>query len=259
MTDFDFEPFLLQGTRSIGLLLVHGFLSYAGEMLELAEILHRNGYTVLGVQLPGHHPPDYPDLHQYSHHDWLASAEEALDTLLQQTPRVVACGASMGGSVALYLASRRSLYGVVTICTPHHLGPNFLRFQSVLPLLYGPISRVSLKVTRPVRPPPYIPERLRWLADIRKIRVPLSAYVDAALLILKADQKLRNVTCPALIFHDAELLYHTLASRDKELLWLNNSGHAALLDNDRELIYSRVIAFMARLAQFQSVSLRSSE
>jgi len=47
---------------------------------------------------------------------------------------------------------------------------------------------------------------------------------------------------------NATLLMEKAASRDKELVMLENSYHVATLDHDAELIVSKCLAFVARIA-----------
>lgn len=71
----DYHTFILEGNRKIGVLLVHGFLSFPGEMKRLAIKLKENGFTSLCVQLPGHYPPDNVDMQLYSYEESILAAD----------------------------------------------------------------------------------------------------------------------------------------------------------------------------------------
>ena len=47
------QPFFLEG-GSHAVLLIHGFTGSAGHMRPLGEALHAQGFTVQGINLPGH-------------------------------------------------------------------------------------------------------------------------------------------------------------------------------------------------------------
>ena len=264
-----FEPFHLQASGPAAVLLIHGFGSVPGEMRELGNQLWAAGYSALAVHLPGHQPPHFPDLHRYSRLDWLTCAEEALHILVREKRVVIVCGASLGGNIALHLASTTSVAGVVTICTPYRLWPQRRLPDGLIAHVLRLATRLPLRVTRPVQPPSRLPDELKELAYVRTFRVPVSAYGEVGLLLLEFRGQLGQVACPALIVQsraddlvnpgDALKLYDSIASEDKELLWLENSGHAALFDSDRELIASKVVTFVDRLAQSQSSLPRSNE
>ena len=64
------EPFFFAGGEE-GVLLIHGYTGAPGEMRLLGEFLHRKGYTVLGVLLPGHCTTP-KNLSKYTFDDWYA-------------------------------------------------------------------------------------------------------------------------------------------------------------------------------------------
>ena len=47
------EAYYFPGNE-VGIILVHGFTGSPAELKELGEELHKEGYTVQGVLLPGH-------------------------------------------------------------------------------------------------------------------------------------------------------------------------------------------------------------
>jgi carboxylesterase len=75
-------------------------------------------------------------------------------------------------------------------------------------------------------------------------------------LMKVTEELLPRITCPILAMvsredhgvppANAESILSRVASIDKELLWLEDSYHVATLDNDRELIIQRAIAFVER-------------
>ena len=100
-----------------GCLLLHGYAGRPFEMSFLAAHLQEAGYTVASPVLAGHED-NVQAFSRSRFQDWLSSADQALDGLARQCPRVVVVGFSMGGTLALALAQRRPLAGVVTISAP---------------------------------------------------------------------------------------------------------------------------------------------
>jgi len=101
-------------------LLIHGFAGSTVEMEPLAQALEAAGFDVVRLTLPGH----ATSIEDFSHTffpDWRAAAERACEEELARGRRVVVIGHSMGGSLALHLAQRYDLAGVVTLAAPLYL------------------------------------------------------------------------------------------------------------------------------------------
>ncbi|MCA1709777.1 MAG: alpha/beta hydrolase, partial [Actinobacteria bacterium] len=71
------------------------------------------------------------------------------------------------------------------------------------------------------------------------------------------------VTAPILVMHgrsdhtvpafNAQLIYNTVGSTDKQMVWLENSYHVITLDRDRTELFERTYQFIAE----RSKTLRS--
>ena len=70
------QPFLLEGGRH-GVVLFHGFTGSAGHMRPLGEALHAQGFTVRGINLPGH-ASSMEDMARFTWQDWLQAAKNAV-------------------------------------------------------------------------------------------------------------------------------------------------------------------------------------
>lgn len=101
-------------------LLIHGFGGSLVEMEPLARALEAEGVEVVRLTLPGH-ATTIEDFSRTFFPDWVAAAERACQEELARGRRVVVVGHSMGGSLALHLAERYNLAGVVTLAAPVYL------------------------------------------------------------------------------------------------------------------------------------------
>ena len=106
-----------QMAAKVGCLLIHGYGGNTFEMEGLAATLTGAGFAVRLVSLPGH-SDTYENFREYRFSHWLDHAEAELQVLAEQYDRVVLVGFSMGGNIALNLASRYPVAGIVTISTP---------------------------------------------------------------------------------------------------------------------------------------------
>ena len=96
------QPFFLEG-GSHAVLLIHGFTGSAGHMRPLGEALHAQGFTVQGINLPGH-ATSMEDMGRTQWQDWLQAAKEACVALKDRYEHVSVAGLSMGGVLTLLLA-----------------------------------------------------------------------------------------------------------------------------------------------------------
>ncbi len=101
-------------------LLIHGFAGSTVEMEPLARALETEGFEVIRLTLPGH-ATSIDDFSRTFFPDWRAAAERACEEEIGRGRRVVVIGHSMGGSLALHLAQRYDLAGVVTLAAPVYL------------------------------------------------------------------------------------------------------------------------------------------
>lgn len=85
-------------------ILIHGFPGTPAEMRPLARDLSGQGWRAAGILLPGF-GPEIVDLSCYGRRDWIGAAEESWLSLRKSGEPAIVIGYSMGGAVALNLAS----------------------------------------------------------------------------------------------------------------------------------------------------------
>lgn len=233
---------LLEGGPS-GCLLLHGFSGSPLEMMPLAEALAAEGWTIGVGELAGHASPRA--LAQVTWTDWRESAEAAFRELSRRCHRVAIVGLSMGGAVALILAPALHPAAVIAISTP-------VRMKRLI----AGASRVASKVL------PYVPVLMKLGPRERAMRrfrsparrIPLKATEQVDRLLAGMRDALPHVRGPLLVVQGRkdwiipkdsgrEIMAHA-ASAEVAQLWLPRSGHVATLDQDRQLLYREVIAFL---------------
>ncbi len=235
----------------LGVVVLHGFTGNPITTRPLGERLAAEGRTVRVPRLPGHGTTPR-DMAGTRYADWLAAAEHAVDEVLERCRAVVVAGLSMGGTIALDIAARRDVAGVVTINAAVVLPPN--------PLL--PIMGVLQHLV------PFVPPKLAGLAedDVKKPgvseqaydRVPMKAGYSLTRAIPRVRASLPQVHAPALVVNsaedhsvdpgDADVIAAELGSTDVRRLVLADSYHIATLDNDQALLEDAVVDFLADVA-----------
>lgn len=240
------EPFFFPG-NSTGCLLIHGFTGAPKEMRGMGESLRNQGFTVLGIRLAGH-ATQPSDMAHMSWQDWMASVKDGYYLLQGCTERIFVIGLSMGGILSLLFSAQHQVSGVIAMSTPYAL-PNdprlrFIRLISLLmpKLAKGSPDSINQAAAREHVDYPYIPTRaiiqLRdLLVEMRKT-LPL---VEVPALIIHSS---RDQGVPP---HNAEQILAGLGSRDKQLFWVNNSGHVIPEEPDRELAFNASHEFIKKV------------
>lgn len=251
------ETFRSARPDRFGCLLIHGWAGSPAEMRPIADHLIGRGIDVLAVRLAGHGTSLW-DLNRYTERDWVASVDRALDEYLREKDRIVVCGFSMGGLLALRTAATRSadprLAAVVALSAPVQFrrGPEarrvalralWQRVRTGRPHSFKPDAADAL-VSYDVVGPRAVLHLTRLMAET----VPLLPRVHQPLLIV---QSLNDRTVPAF---NAEIVYRRVASREKHLTWVTESGHLLTVDYEAETVTGEVGEFVRRIRDRGPVS-----
>jgi carboxylesterase len=245
------EPFFFPASTEVGILLVHGFTGAPKEMRWMGEYLHRQGYTVLGVRLSGHATKP-EDMLRSSYTDWLASVEDGYHLLSGAVKSIYLMGLSMGGILTLTTAATLPVKGLVAMSTPYQL-PADPRLRH--------IEWLSKLV-------PYMPkgseepgsgwfDQEAWQSHVSYPQNPVHAIGELNKLLALMRETLPAVRVPALLIHSKDdnyvvkdslpKIYAALGSTDKELRWIEGSGHVITRDAQRETVFQAAADFVKRV------------
>lgn len=246
---FDLRP---EGTEDAAALCLHGLTGTPYEIRPVGEALARRGIRAVGPALPGHNATPEA-LSRVSHEEWLAAARAKLHELRAQHAQVFVVGLSLGGLLALCLAADEHVDGIVVIGTP-------LRLSFAL--------RILVPLFRFIHPF----HRKRGGSDIRAADargrhpsydiMPLASVRELQRLQRRVRGDLSRVTAPILVAHgaldgtadpaDARTILERVASRERQLLVLPESGHVVPVDHDGPQLSRAAAEFLARRAASSS-------
>ncbi len=234
-------PFYLEAGKT-GVLLLHGLTATTAEVRPFANYLYERGITVAGPLLPG--PGTTPqELNLVRWKDWAASAEDAYQGLCLHCDKIFVAGESMGGMLALYLASQQ---------------PDILGI-----LLYSPAFSIQniewarfLRYFTAFQAKKNTDESMPWQGYYVN---PIAAAAQLYYLQREVRKRLPGIKQPALIMQgrldktinpqSSQMIYDLIGSQQKRLIWLEQSGHVVLLDREFERVAQISFEFIQTLAR----------
>lgn len=231
------------------MLVLHGFTGSPVSVRPLAELLSKRGFAIEMPLLPGHGTRP-KDLLPTRYADWRAEALAALTRLRARTQQVFAVGLSMGGTLALDLATTEVLAGAVTINAQIldrgglivKLAPIIEKLIPIAPASAAGLTKNDIK--RGGNEDAYT-----WVAA--------AAGNSLVRALPEVRGRLKSVTCPLLVIYsrddhsvppaNSKALPSLVGSASVTVLELENSYHVATLDNDLPLIDAKVASFAESL------------
>jgi carboxylesterase len=235
------EEFMLQGTNNKGVLLIHGYTGTPAEMRLLGDHLHQEGYTVLGVLLPGHGTKP-EDLNETEWQDWYAAAEKGFKRLEECCTEVMVAGLSMGGVLAIKVAAELPVSKAAILAAPIYVQDKRVPF---LPLL-----RHFIKYLKKRQRCYFSADKYNLAYNVMPVK-PLGSLF--ALVRLCKERLLKKITVPCIVLQSkiehtvnpesAQYIYDNISSEEKKLVWYKNSGHILTLDVERESVFKEISKF----------------
>lgn len=235
-----------------GVVLTHGLTGNPMATTPMAEALHRRGFTVDVVRLPGH-GSTVRDMRRTRYADWLAAVAAALDRTRADCDRVVLVGHSMGGTLSVDLASSRpsDVAGVVAI-NPQISDPTqpLARLAPVLQYLLPVVPRDLAGLPSDDIARPDVVEGAYAHVSARAAQSLIVALRGIRERLLDLTQPLLVVTSPqdhTVPSVNSDALVELVGSADVERLTCHRSYHLPQLDWDRDQVEASVVAFVERV------------
>ena len=246
--NFDTNNYLFNSNSKQGIYLIHGFSSTTYEVKKLAEALSKKGYYVQADNLPGH-GTSIEDCNLTAHDEWLNFVEQKIATMYTTCDKVIVMGVSMGGVLALHLASIFPLDGVV-------VAGALFKFKSEFNV------RVLVRFLHRFKT--QIPKAKTFKSqDLEIINhqfygydyYPLSALNEMRKMVDKVKRRLHKISMPVLLIHskiDKTALFENyyiiknlLVNAQLSTLVLEKTGHHVFdtEESDKEQIFFEIFKF----------------
>ncbi len=239
------EPFFWEA-GSVGVLLLHGYTATTAEVRLLGKNLHEKGYTVAAPLLAGHGTKP-EDLNRVSWRDWVDSAEKTYAQLATHCKQIFIGGQSMGGVIALYLASQH----------PEAAGA----------LLYAPAIKLTMSTLDKIKlyagslflsevPRDSLDGSDKWQGYPN---LPLKGAIQLLQLQAATRPRLSQIKQPVIIFQGrkdktvhpsaGDIILQGVSSTVKERHWMEQSTHAITIDCELDAVTELTLRFMEKLLQ----------
>ena len=236
------QPFSNITESEVGVLIVHGITSTTSSMKFLAEQFANAGYNVELSSLTGH-GTKWQDMNSVKYTDWVDDLEKALIKLQERCSRIFFCGLSLGGGLALYLTGKHpEIAGTILINHASKFTHPKFWFVPLIKKIIPSTPALASDIKDPNS------------KEIAYDRTPTIGIYEMLKMLKKVKKMLPNITQSVLIFKSLEdhvipkisatFTMKKLGSKDKELIWLENSYHVAPMDYDKELIAEKSIEFI---------------
>ena len=237
------ESFFLNGNKS-GVLLIHGFTGLPAEMRLLGENLNRAGFSVLCMRLAGH-GVDEENLMRTTKDDWFNSVHDGFNILRGACEKISVVGHSMGGLLALKLATVCPVEKIVSLAAPIFIDDG-LGLRNLPPREFCG----NACVVQPRRKLDNVPAGV----NNPEKKTPLISVHELLDCIDETKNFLPTVTAPILVMHgeedhtaqprSARFIMDNVGSKSKTFVTIPNSGHLLPMNEQRDLVFDLVTDFL---------------
>ena len=243
-------------------LLFHGLTGSPFELQKYAKFLFNNGFDVYAQCLPGH-GDNFENIYTIRYEDWLNHAYVSFKNLKQKYENVFVSGLCLGAVLALAVAIKFSneIKGVISLSTTLFLdGWRLPWYMFLLPIALSTVVRfyyfypecephgIKNEKTRSAV------KKLLEKGDVGMNDFPMTAIYELIKLSKIVRKNLKLITSPILLIHSkdddltsvksANIVYKKISSKDKQLIILYNSYHMILYDNEKEIVFNKILEFI---------------
>ncbi len=231
----------------VAVLCLHGFTATTVDVRPIAQFFSENGLSTAGPLLPGHGTTP-EDANQTNWMDWVNSAETMYQKLKNDHQLVFVLGESVGGLLALHLAAKYQDIPGILLFAPALIIPKI--WQAALA---SPFIKTS--------PKRYLKNNIEddFLPWQGYNVVPVKAAASLAKFQRVVRKELIKINVPTIIFQGKKdttidpmssvIIYESISSAKKELVWLPQAHHVILLDKPLRDVEAMSLDFIHKILE----------
>ena len=250
-------------------LLLHGMTGSPLELVYLGKALYKAGYDVYCPVLPGHNG-SLSQVKKEHWEDWYEFSLQEYDRLKADHSEVFVAGLCLGATLAVAVAQARKDVAGISSLSPMLRSDGWAMpwYRFLLPLaLYTPLKFFFIFLEKGAMGVKNEQAREKMKEVFAQGNDAMDCFPLICLLELHrfSDfllQRLGQVTAPMLIIHsemddfaaigNAETIFAGVGSQKKEFVRLKDSYHLVAIDNERDIVAQKTIAF------FDGISLKNA-
>ena len=246
---FDEKNYAFNAESKNGIYLIHGFTNTTYETKNLAKFLANQGYHTVANNLPGH-GTTIEECNRVKYHDWLTAVEQDMAALASKCDKIHIIGSSMGGVLALHLATMFPINSLV-VAAPVFKFKSEFKTRILVPLFKNIV---------PIRDKASQYKDGKTMQFYGYTHYPNKALNEMRKLTNIVRKKLTNVKCPTLLLYSEsdqtcimdnyDIVNDQISSEIKEKLIVKYSSHNMLVENihldERKLIHQTINQFIGK-------------
>lgn len=249
------------GEASRAVLLLHGFGDTPQTVARQAQALHARGWTVRAPLLPGH-GRTLAAFRASDARQWYDAARDAYRTLCSTHDAVAIVGLSMGGALATSLGAEsarqaaagvpawRAARAVVLVAPFLEVSARGRTLTAIWPLWSLVRAWVPGRAEASIRDPQARAVSLGYGRSTPRLLHQLRRVVDAAHAAAPQLQAPTLMICSLTDYRvprdAAERAHARLGSAEKQLVWVQRSGHVITVDYDAEQVTQAIVDWLER-------------
>ena len=244
------NPFFYKKSK-VGCLLCHGYTGTPDEVHNIGKYLAGKGITTIAPLLPGH-GTTIEELLTKTADDWYAEYCYAFNWLEEHCEEFFVCGHSMGGALTLRFAIEHKVNGIITLATPTKLRFIHRAFLAIAaPIFKNAVHKKNKKEKisqekhtilcydgYPIAP-------ANSLRKLLKYNLTRLVSISAPLLILQGS------LVDKWLLKSAKTIFESVSSKDKELVFLENSSHSLTHESEKEKINELIYEFIRKRSKIE--------
>ncbi|NLP14049.1 MAG: alpha/beta fold hydrolase [Clostridium sp.] len=220
---------------SIGCLIIHGFAGTLNEIEPLNKYLLNKGFVTRCPIMKGH-TGNRRDLAFVKYTQWVESVEKSFIELRSQCHRIIIIGFSMGGLIAVNLATKYRTDAVITLS---------------MPIYHWDMKRIIKNIINDIRIKDY--QNIKYYVS-STTSIPFSAMINFKTLLRKTKPLLGQIECPIFIaqgliddivqYRSADYIYRKVSSEVKFIKYYENTAHIICHSIENKKVFGDIEDFI---------------